>query len=363
MIMAAELILGVRIDPSTLTTIKLNNVNFKTKVEDLRCETAERVNLSKESFELVYCGCILEDDLSLESYGLKSGAMVHVLKKKEPEIQMLPKYISEDSILQLASAFKSFKENPALRSALHRLGGRPEVIDNIISSSPGLHDDTVAIAILQSTDLMTHFTDVETVRRYAEAHPVLVEAAQNIAAAVHEEAHNNAAASSNNSLSNLQPAAYSYSLDNLSDDEEMAGDSSQSSDSTQPPNLSSNPSNTMITTAQLAAAVNRARARSFPLSNSPSSTSGGSTNSGVITTEMCTQAIQEASAATGLINDSALASLLPPVLPQLTDLQRQLAQMHEMGLQDDTLNIQALQFTNGDVQAAIELVFNGFSNN
>ena len=29
------------------------------------------------------------------------------------------------------------------------------------------------------------------------------------------------------------------------------------------------------------------------------------------------------------------------------DLQRQLAQMHEMGLQDDTLNIQALQFTNG----------------
>ena len=43
------------------------------------------------------------------------------------------------------------------------------------------------------------------------------------------------------SVSNSQPAAYSYSLDNLSGDEEMAGDSSQSSDSTQTPNLSSNP--------------------------------------------------------------------------------------------------------------------------
>lgn len=48
--MASELILGIRIDPQTLTTIKLNDVNFKTKVEDLKCETAGKVNLSKESF-------------------------------------------------------------------------------------------------------------------------------------------------------------------------------------------------------------------------------------------------------------------------------------------------------------------------
>lgn len=69
--------------------------------------------------ELVYCGCILEDELTLESCGLKSGAMVHVLKKRESDTSSLPKYISEDNILQLASAFKSFKENPALRSALN----------------------------------------------------------------------------------------------------------------------------------------------------------------------------------------------------------------------------------------------------
>lgn len=33
--------------------------------------------------ELIYCGNILEDDATLKSCGLKSGVMVHVLKKKE----------------------------------------------------------------------------------------------------------------------------------------------------------------------------------------------------------------------------------------------------------------------------------------
>lgn len=49
---------------------------------------------------------------------------------------------------------------------LQRLSKRPEVIDNIISSSPGLHEDAVAIAMLQDPDLMAHFIDVDTVRRW-----------------------------------------------------------------------------------------------------------------------------------------------------------------------------------------------------
>ena len=49
-IMSSELILGVRLDPQTLTTIKLNDINFKTKVEKLKYETAGRVNLSKDLF-------------------------------------------------------------------------------------------------------------------------------------------------------------------------------------------------------------------------------------------------------------------------------------------------------------------------
>lgn len=363
--MGTDLILGIRLNSHSLTTIKLEDVNLKSKVEELRSETAGRVNLSKDCIELIYCGCVLEDDITLENCGLKNGSMVHVLKKKVAETPTQIKCISDDNILQLAAAFKSFKENHALQSALHRLSKRPEVIDNIISSSPGLHEDTVAIAMLQDPALMTHFTDIDTIKRIAEAHPVLVEAAQNIAAAVHEEAHNTATAGANATTSNWQPTAYSYSLDNLSDDEEMAGDSSQSSDSAQPTSTPINQPHSAITTAQLAAALSRARARGFPVPNSPSTTSTTSgPTSGVITTEMFSRAMQQAFAtAPAPVAASPAPPILPPVLPQPADLQRQLAQMHEMGLQDDTVNVQALQFTNGDVQAAIELVFSGFSDN
>jgi ubiquilin len=40
-------------------------------------------------------------------------------------------------------------------------------------------------------------------------------------------------------------------------------------------------------------------------------------------------------------------------------LSRQLQQMHELGLTDDTVNVQALQATGGDVHAAIDIVFSG----
>lgn len=46
--MRMELLLGVRLTSESLTTIKLNDVNVKSKVEDLKIETAARVELSKD---------------------------------------------------------------------------------------------------------------------------------------------------------------------------------------------------------------------------------------------------------------------------------------------------------------------------
>ncbi|XP_066585058.1 ubiquitin-like protein 7 [Prorops nasuta] len=364
--MGVDILLGVRSNSASLTTIKINDFNIKLKVEDLRKETATRTNLKQDAFDLIYCGCILENDVTLESYGLKNGAMVHILQKEEVEHTKPTLNISEEHITKLAELFKAYNENPVHRSALHRVSKRPEVIDNIISSSPGLYEDSVAIAMLQDPHLMAHFVDVDTVRRIAKAHPLLLKAAQNLALAVYDESKQAAVGTSSNPMSTSQLAAYSYSLENLSDDEEMAGDSSQSSDSAQPGNASSTPSCSAITTAQLAAALSRAGARTAQISSSSSSASSANNipNPGVITTEMFSQAMQQAFASTPPpTTNPSIPPILPPMLPQFADLQRQLAQMHEMGLQDDTINVQALQFTNGDVQAAIELVFSGFSDN
>ncbi|KYM96975.1 Ubiquitin-like protein 7, partial [Cyphomyrmex costatus] len=367
---AMELLFGVQINSEMIMPITLSGVNLKTKVEVLKQEAAERWNLPKNSFEFIYCGLILEDDATVESVGLKNGSMVHALKKKEPESSMLNKHISEDCILQLASAFKSFNETPAFRNALHRLSKRPEVIDNIISSSPGLHEDAVAIAMLQDPDLMAHFIDVDTVRRIAQLHPVLIEAAQNIAAAVHEEAHNAASSgSSSSSVASSQPTtAHSYSVDSMSLEEEMARDIAHFF-ATQPVN------NSNLRFPNVSPATNSQMSQR--LDNLPSSTSDGANrpatdnqSTGVITPQMFMEAMRQAALATNSNSQQPAASpaaslspVLPLFSPPINDLQRQLAQMHEMGLQDDTINIQALQFTNGDVQAAIELVFSGFYDN
>lgn len=367
-----DIVLSIRMSSQTLTTIKLSDISSKNKVADLKAITAERANLTKDSFELVYYGRILGDEGTLEYYGLKNGCTVHVLKKKDTEVLRPMTTVSDATVLQLVTAFSLCSENASLRSTLHRLSKRPEVIENIISSLPALSADTVAIALLQDPDLMMHFMDPYTIRRIAELHPILIEAAQHLAAAVHKEVHGSSATGAAPSTSTAVPTAYSYSLDNLSDDEEMAGDSSQSSDSAQPPALTTSQSSSAITTEQLEAALSYARAnyrslyarsRNYPLSNSSSSTSGASTNSGVITTEMFSQAMQQAFASTPAAAPltPSMRPVLPPVLPQAADLQRQLAQMHEIGLQDDAVNVQALQFTNGDVQAAIDLVFSGFS--
>ncbi|XP_014477844.1 PREDICTED: ubiquitin-like protein 7 [Dinoponera quadriceps] len=369
-----ELLFGIQINSETVTTVTLNDVNLKTKVKELKRKAAKRCNLPNDSLEFIYCGLLLEDDATVESIGLRNGSMVHALPKKESESPVPFKYISEDSILQLTSAFKSFNETPAFRSALHRLSKRPEVIDNIISSSPGLHEDSVAIAMLQDPDLMAHFTDVDTVKRIAELHPVLIEAAQNIAAAVHEEAHNAATSSgSSSSVASSQATARSYSVDNLSLEEEMARDIANFF-STHPMNdtlrFPDPPVNNPQASSQRSDNPAASSTSTGAAGGANQATTAGNQSTGVVTPQMFMEAMRQVALATAnptaQVASSPVASLspiLPPISPQATDLQRQLAQMHEMGLQDDMLNVQALQFTNGDVQAAIELVFSGFGDN
>lgn len=244
---------------------------------------------------------------------------------------------------------------------LQRLS-RPEVLENIIVATPGLANDPVAIAMMKDPELMVHMSDAETVRKIAEEHPSLIEAANHIAAHVREEAANvnqNQAGTS---------TGYSYSLEALSDDEEM--DSSASDPPREPQPLTRNSSYNAITAAQLAAAIANATNTSFGSSSTNNTgSSNPSSSNNVITTEMFSNAMQHAfassSAAFGSSSGSAFSS--PSTnrneeesIESITRrLQPQLRQMNEIGLTNNSINIRALQATSGDVQAAIELVFNG----
>lgn len=71
----------------------------------------------------------------------------------------------------------------------------------------------------QTGDMLAYKTEYCNIFRIAELHPSLAEAANHIAAVVHEEAATGSATNQGSS------SGYSYSLDALSDEEEM--DSSQ----------------------------------------------------------------------------------------------------------------------------------------
>ncbi|XP_011499065.1 PREDICTED: ubiquitin-like protein 7 [Ceratosolen solmsi marchali] len=353
--MGSELLLGVRLAPvEKMSVIKVSDVNLTEKVEKLRITAAEQTNLSNDSFDLIYCGCLLENDCTLKSYGLKDGSMVHVLKRRENKEVAKNNSTSmnnfEKNMKTLISVFQSCIGNPLLELAMRQLAKRPEVTENIISFCPDLSDDAVAIAVLQDPDLIIHFSNADTIKKIAKLHPALFEAAQHIASAIHDEAHN-IAASSNALIRD----------ENLSDDEEMAADSSQSSDSTQPSNNVNQPrneSNSVMNTDPVLAAITASLFNPNNVSN-PDIGSSNSNNMGQITFEMFNQAMQQAFASNPATNNPTNpVQADPPTSGNLV-----LSLMHDMGLEDDALNIRALRITNGDIEAAVELLLCGFGVN
>lgn len=68
--------------------------------------------------ELVYCGIILQDDLTLSSYGVKPGVTIYVLEKKQEPPEIQSRTLSEAEIQQLVVAFRAFTLSAGYRTAL-----------------------------------------------------------------------------------------------------------------------------------------------------------------------------------------------------------------------------------------------------
>ncbi|KAK5649414.1 hypothetical protein RI129_000443 [Pyrocoelia pectoralis] len=356
--MCDNIVLGVRLQPNQYERIKLDNINLENKVELLKEEAAKTLNVEKQRIELVYCGIILEDSSTLSSYGVKSGVTLHVLEKKVPVNNPKANAITETDVQQLVVAFRSFLLCSGYRAALHKLT-RPNVLDNIIASTPGLAEDPVAIAIIRDSELIMQLAHPDTVRSVGESHPALIDAAHRIAAFVSKETQS----SSFNTEAGTS-SGYSYSLEALSDDEDMESPNETPQEATP---LTRNSSYNAITAAQLAAAIANATNATYGLPNSPGNTSstptGAANTNTIITSEMFSSAMQQAFSSSSQ-NQTPTTNTLGNNITESFEamarrLQPQLQQMREMGLVNEVVNIRALQTTSGDVQAAIELVLSG----
>lgn len=301
------------------TRLKLNSINLSDKVYSLKQNICKETENSLENIDLIYCGQALKDNSSIESYGLKSGCTLHVLPKYVESTQENKDFPSATEIKQIQGVLKAALANPAYRSAVDSLMNSSEALHNIVESIPGLDSDPSVLSLFQDPDLLLILIHPGNIRRVIEGHPSFIQVAKMVAAMVSETTPDNVRPSAGSNI---------YSLDQMSDDEEMPGGSNDGQ-------------RQGITANQLAAALAAATGSPMLPTMSPNSSEGAENQAmgpQVITHDFFQQAIIQAQSAA---------------------MQQQVEQMREMGITDENVARQALMATNGDLQAAIDLIFSG----
>lgn len=357
--------LGIKVKPGPIERHKLENFGLENTVDSLRTEAEKRSNVPSSSLELIHHGKILKDKATLQECGVKSGEMVHVVKKKTTTASAAPPTYTDAELQQLNASLRTLgctPNAPGWTRAMQLLND-DSVMAEIIEQAPSLGEDCVALSILHEVELLAALgANLQTMRRGATAHPELPIALRHLTNLVRSRS------STGSTPGDTAPTSgFAYSLEALSEDED--GEDEETDE---------NGERNQITQEQLAAALQAAtEAVSTPRSgggshesllrllhagdssrpHSSTQTSGPSRS--VITPEMFSEAISEAinrssnrqSDGTPMEQSTAASSSQSPGGRE-DNFTTQLNHMHEMGLLDDALNVRALLICSGDVNAA-----------
>lgn len=112
-----------------------------------------------EEFNLVCYGRILDPTKTLAHYGIRDSSVVYAFKKNEIK---LPSTMKEDAsqatgvdLSDLSfSLWRSAMDEPEFPEFIENLRKNRDIRDPLISVTPGLKDDPLAIAIIQDVDLL-----------------------------------------------------------------------------------------------------------------------------------------------------------------------------------------------------------------
>lgn len=211
----------------------------------------------------------------------------------------------------------------------------------------------VSLAFLHDTELMSQLAEDGVFEKVIKNHQPVIDAVIHLA-------RSNDARITDMAQNGERPIA--YMIDNLSDDDM---DSSSSEGQAGASNAAAPAGEQSITAQQLAFALSQAVTSALSptaAAGTPGTSSSGSNTSsgGVITNEMFTSAMQQAFAN---FNAPATTPATVTTTPPANERERysaQLRQMQDLGLSDIFVNLQALRAANGDLQAAIDLVFSNF---
>lgn len=319
---------------------------------------------------LTYQGHNLKPNTMLKQYKVKPGGLLMVtVLPPDPEHVDKPKPVkmSGEEVKRFTIAFGSAFKHPAFSKVVKRLLQR-ENMESLAAACPGLETDLVAQGFLTRPELLLHLLDPNTLAKVAAEHPCILEAAHNLAAAVHEEqATGTVRQGEQEQPSSTGTGGGSYYLDEMSDDEMEGDEQGQGTSRGAARNRASN-SFSAITPAQLEQALSIAASAAGgsggvrggfqgvtglgPAVPSPTTASVNSPSSR-ITSDMFQAAMMQA--LTGMSGGGQQQT--QAVEP---DYSEQVARMKEMGIIDEGLAIRALQLNGGDLQAAVNLILSGW---
>lgn len=246
--------------------------------------------------------------------------------------------------------------NAAYRDAVFKLLGNKESLAQIIVASPGLSTDPVALGVLQDKDLFVQFTDPSLLDVLVRSHPALVNAIILILHSVTSSmpSQSNASSSGNAPASSYSEMPGGFLFEGMSDDEDDFQSGNRSSQRLRPPTSLGSGGATgprPITQSELATALalaNTPESSAPVLGTQDVSDSSSSAAAGTpVTSSVLSRALQQALEASGVT----------PL--QSHRWQTQMQQLRDMGIRDEELALRALQATDGDLQAALELIFAG----
>ncbi|CAB3244607.1 unnamed protein product [Arctia plantaginis] len=372
--------LGIKVKPGPIERHKLDNYGLDNTVDSLKTEAEKKSNVPSASLELIHHGKILKDDLTLHDSGVKSGEMVHVVKKKVQTPPPPPPTFTDNDLQLLNSSLRTLgctPNAPGWTRAMQLLNDESAMAE-IVEQAPSIGEDCVALSILHEVELLAALgANIHTMRRGANAHPELPAALRHLTRLVRSRN------STTSSTDSVPTSGFAYSLEALSEDEDADEEETEETER--------NPITQEQFTAALQAATDAISSSSGrggtgsqdslvrllqsagESSRTPSSATGSGTAidlgpfQSLITTEMFTEALSDVINRTTRYPEGtprehthpASSSQSPAARENSEDFSTQIQFMHEMGLLDDALNMRALIICAGDVNAAIDLVFSG----
>eukprot|EP00794_Sanderia_malayensis_P009655 gene9655-10643_t len=317
----------------------------------------------------VYLGNVLDNERTLLSYGVNDGSTIYVFKR--PPLCDPSRNVDEPvKPAQLAELLQKAGNNTVYQTSVKKYLSDPNNVEQLVIAIPELKRDPVGLALLKDPELLFQMAETANIERVVKEHPALAKAAAHIMATISKEikserqmsTSNNTGMQEANDIEGMDPSLIARAEMIAAQEEAI-----QDRQTARPQQISA---------MQLALALSQAGVIPQPSTSTQSPMQQPSAQpqagpsqapfqlpSSAITSDFFSQAIASAIAATSRVSPEQQQQHIAQREPQgaqhasSTSHQAALQQMRDMGITNDSLSLQALAQTGGNVQAALNLLF------